>query len=93
MKTICLHQLHIHSQLILGSVVKATHILVEENSIEEEDVQPIPEICLEKAQIQQKVSKWAKDHCLHQEDVNNYDTNFRNKYSFYSMHILIKPPI
>lgn len=42
MRTIYLHQLHIYSLLIVGSVVKATHILVEENAIEEEDVQFIP---------------------------------------------------
>lgn len=42
MKTIYLDQLHIHSELIVGSVVKATPISVEENAIEEEDLQPIP---------------------------------------------------
>lgn len=43
MKTIYLHQLlSIYPLLIVGSVVKAAHILVERNSIEEEDVQPIP---------------------------------------------------
>lgn len=41
-KTIYLHQLHIHSSLIVDSAVKATNVLVEENSTEEVDVQPIP---------------------------------------------------
>lgn len=42
MKTIFLHQLHPYSLLIVDSVVTDTHILVEENAIEEEDAQPIP---------------------------------------------------
>lgn len=42
MKTIYLHQLHVHLLLIVCSVVKATHILVKENATEEVDVQPFP---------------------------------------------------